>query len=132
MTAAVSANFPVLSGISMSPYSQGVQLTNEYGPAVRGVLADGLKIVADGSVTTVGLATALTGGTQDHVYLICADQSYLYEPPQRTVMIRAEQPQATQLGILFVAYEYWAATFQRYTGQSVLVNGTGLATPSFA
>jgi hypothetical protein len=109
-----------------------MMLTNEYGPSVRAVLPNGMKVTVDANVTTTGLATALTGGTQDHVYCITAAESYLYEPPQRTVMIRAEQPAATSLGILFVAYEYFAATFQRYTGQSVVVNGTGLATPSFA
>jgi hypothetical protein len=131
-TAAVSSTWPVFSGTNVPPQSWGMMLTNEYGPSVRAVLPNGMKVTVDANVTTTGLATALTGGTQDHVYCITAAESYLYEPPQRTVMIRAEQPAATSLGILFVAYEYFAATFQRYTGQSVVVNGTGLATPSFA
>jgi len=130
-TAAVSSSWPVFSGTTVPPQSGAMMLTNEYGPSVRAVLNNGMKVTVDGNVTTQALGTALTGGTQDHVYCITAAESYLYEPPQRTIMIRAEQPQAAQLGILFVAYEYFAFTFQRYTGQSVLVNGTGLATPSF-
>ena len=130
--AAVSSSWPVVAGTNVPPQSWAAQLTNEYGPSVRAVLPNGMKITVDANVTTTGLATALTGGTQDHIYCITAAESYLYEPPQRTVMIRAEQPAATSLAIVFVAYEYFAATFQRYTGQSVLINGTGLATPSFA
>jgi hypothetical protein len=90
-----------------------------------------MLVTVDANVTTAALGAAITGGTQDHVYCVTAQESYLYEPPQRTVMIRAEQPAATSLGIVFVAYEYFAFTFGRYAGQSVVVNGTGLGVPSF-
>src|SRR4249920_1111493 len=132
MTAASSASWPILSGASVPTQSAGVMLTDSYGPSVRAVMANGMKICADANVTTTALLAAPTGGTQDHVYVISPTESYLYEPPERTVMIRAEQPQAPQLGILFVAFEYFAYTFSRYSGQSVLVNGTGLGVPSFA
>lgn len=132
LTAASSSSWPMLTGVSTPTQAYGLQLTNDYGPAVRAVMSNGMKIVVDANVTTAGLATALTGGTQDHVYAIVAEQAYLYEPPERIVMIRAEQPAAASLGILYVAYEYFAYTFGRYSGQAVLINGTGLATPSFA
>jgi len=131
-TAAISSQWPVIAGTNVPSQSWAAQLTNEYGPSVRAVLPNGMKVTVDANISTVCLATALTGGTQDQVYCITAAESYLYEPPQRTVMIRAEQPAATSLGIVFVAYEYFAFTFGRYTGQSVVVNGSGLATPSFA
>lgn len=95
-------------------------------------MTNGMKLVADANVTTAALGTALTGGGQDHVYVISAQESYLYEPPNRTVMLRAEQPSSNQLGILFTAWEFFAYTFGRYQNQSVLINGTGLGVPSFA
>jgi hypothetical protein len=91
-----------------------------------------MKLVSDANVTTTGLGTALTGGTQDHIYVISGTESYLYEPPGRTVMLRAEQPSSNQLGILFTAWEFFAYTFSRYQNQSVLISGTGCGTPSFA
>jgi Phage capsid family len=132
ITAASSSTWPVLSGVSTPVQSTGLQLSNDYGPAVRAVMANGMRVVVDANVTTVALGTALSGGTQDHVYVISAQESYLYEPPQRTVLIRAEQPSSNQLGVLFTAYEYFAYTFSRYPSQSILVNGTGLASPTFA
>ena len=131
-TAAISSQWPVIAGTNVPSQSWAAQLTNEYGPSVRAVLPNGMKVTVDANISTVCLATALTGGTQDQIYCITAAESYLYEPPQRTVMIRAEQPAATSLAVLFVCYEYFAATFQRYSGQSVVVNGSGLATPLFA
>lgn len=132
LTAASSASWPLLSGGLTPVQSSGVMLTDSYGPSVRAVLTNGMKIVSDANVTTVALGTALTGGAQDHVYVISAQESYLYEPPNRTVMLRAEQPSSNQLGILFTAWEFFAYTFGRYQNQSVLINGTGLGTPSFA
>jgi len=57
---------------------------------------------------------------------------FLWEDPNAPVYIRAEQPAAASLGILMVVYGYFAYSFRRYTGASVVINGTGLATPSFA
>lgn len=131
LTAASSSSWLMLSGAA-PVQSSGVILTNEYGPSVRAVLQNGMKIVVDGNVTTAGLATALTGGTQDHVYAMVAEQAYLYEPAERVVTLRAEQPSASSLGVMYVASEYFAYTFGHYPGQAVLVNGTGLTTPSFA
>jgi hypothetical protein len=132
LTAASSASWPLLSGGLAPVQSSGVMLTDSYGPSVRAVLTNGMKLVSDANVTTVALGTALSGGSQDHCYVISAQESYLYEPPQRTVMLRAEQPSSNQLGILFTAWEFFAYTFGRYQNQSVLINGTGLGTPSFA
>jgi hypothetical protein len=48
------------------------------------------------------------------------------------MLIRAEQPAAASLGVLLVVYAYGAYSFRRFSGGSVVVNGSGLATPSFA
>lgn len=131
LTAATSSAWPTLSGSNQVPVqSGGVQLTGSYG-GVRGVLPNGMKIVVDGNISTAASGTAATGGSQDHVFVLSAQEDYLYEPPERAVMIRADQPAATSLGVLLVAYEYFAYSFKRYTAGNVLINGTGLGTPAF-
>ena len=130
-TAAVSASWPVIAGTNVPPTSWGMQLTNEYGPSVRAVMANGLKVVVDANVSTTCLAQATTGGTQDHMYVVAADECHLWEDPDAPVFIRADQPAAASLGVLLVVYGYMAYSFRRYSGGSVVVNGTGLATPSF-
>jgi hypothetical protein len=81
-------------------------------------------------VTTAGLAGAVTGGTQDHLYVIDKSEAHLWEDPNAPVFIRAEQPAAASLGVLFVLYGYFAYTFSRYA-QSQLISGTGTVTPAF-
>jgi hypothetical protein len=132
LTAAVSANWPTLSGPQVPTHAGGLMLTDSYGPSVRAVLPNGMRICVDANVTTVALGTALSGGTQDHVYVISPTESYLYETAEKAVFLRAEQPASNSLGILYTAWQYAAWTFSRYQNQSVLVNGTGLGSPSFA
>lgn len=131
-TAAISSSWPVISGTNVPPQSWAAQLTKEYGPKVRAVLPNGMLITVDANISTICLGTALTGGTQDQVYAVAANECHLWEDPNAPVLIRAEQPAAASLGILFVAFGYFAYSFRRYTGASVNINGTGLATPSFA
>jgi hypothetical protein len=45
-------------------------------------------------------------------------------------MIRAEQPNAANLGILFVVYGYFAYTFKRYPLSVQNLDGTGLVAPT--
>jgi hypothetical protein len=132
VTAAVSSTWPVVAGTSVPPQSWAVSLTKEYGRAVRAQLPNGMLITVDANIPTVCLGTALTGGTQDQVYAVAAEECHLWEDPNAAVMLRCEQPSAASLGILYVTYGYFAYTFRRYSGASVVVNGTGLATPSFA
>lgn len=131
LTAATSSAWPTLSGSNQVPVqSGGVQLTGNYG-GVRGVLPNGMKIIVDGNVSTAASGANSTGGSQDHVFVLSAQEDFLYEPPDRAVMIRADQPAATSLGVLLVAYEYFAFSFKRYPAGNVLINGTGLGTPAF-
>jgi hypothetical protein len=81
LCAAVSASWPVIAGTNVPPTSWGMTLTNEYGPSVRGVMANGLKIVVDANISTACLATAVTGGTQDHIYVVAADECHVWESP---------------------------------------------------
>jgi hypothetical protein len=132
LTAAVSASWPVIAGTNQPVQSWGVRQTNEYGAGIRGVCANGLKVITDFNISTVCLGTALTGGTQDQIYVVAADECHLWEDPNAPQFIRAEQPQATNLAVQLVLYGYFAYTLRRYPGAFVVINGTGLATPSFA
>jgi hypothetical protein len=46
------------------------------------------------------------------------------------MLIRAEQPAAASLGVLFVVYGYFAYTHARYS-HAQKIAGTGLIAPSF-
>jgi hypothetical protein len=131
LCAAVSASWPVIAGQNTPPQSWGMQLTNEYGSSVRGVTASGLKIVVDANVSTACLAQATTGGTQDHIYVVAGDECHLWEDPNAPMLIRAEQPRAKDLAVTLVCYSFFSYCFRRYAGGSVVISGTGLATPSF-
>jgi hypothetical protein len=132
LTAAISSSWPVIAGTNVPPQSWGMQLTNEYGDSVRGVTASGLKIVVDSNVTTAALGQATTGGTQDQVYVVAADECHLWEDTNAPVFIRAEQPRVKNLAVTLVVYSYFAYCFRRYANGSAVISGTGLATPSFA
>jgi hypothetical protein len=120
----VSSSWPIVNSPGVPPQSTAVQLTAEYGPQVRGVLANGLKVVVDNSVPTT------TGGTQDEVYLVAANETmWLAETPDAPLLIRAEQPNAASLGILLVLYGYFAA-WTRYQNCASKIVGTGTAAPA--
>jgi hypothetical protein len=80
--AAISASWPVIAGTNVPPTSWGMQLTSEYGPSVRAVMSNGLKVVVDANISTVCLAQATSGGTQDHIYVVAADECHLWERPR--------------------------------------------------
>lgn len=126
LCAAVGSTWPLLQAANFPGGSQTsiVQVTNEYGPSYRGVLANGLKVVVDANVPTN------TGGTQDEVYVLASEEIHLWEDPHAPVMIRAEQPNAASLGVLLVMYEYFAYTAARYANNPSKITGTGLAAPA--
>jgi hypothetical protein len=128
MQSQVASTWPTIGSGQVPPQMGGVVLTSEYGPGIRGVLSSGLKIVVDGNVIT----NAGAGTNQDEIYAVAARECHLFEPQGSAVMIRAEQPSAASLGILFVVYEYFAYTLRRYPGAVQSVTGTGLVTPVFA
>src|SRR5438067_217960 len=86
-------------GSGVAPQQYAVQVTNEYGASVRGVLSNGLKVVVDANIpTNLGAGT-----NQDEVYVFASEEVHLWEPPNSPYLIRAEQPNAANLGILLVA-----------------------------
>jgi hypothetical protein len=112
-------NLPVQSGATANPAST-------YNSGVRGVLPSGLEVVTDNNI-----ATNLGGGTEDEIYVVAASECHLWEDPNAPLFIRAEQPAAASLGVLLVAYSYFAYTHARYTNGSSKISGSGLAAPTF-
>lgn len=119
---------PFVSADGMPVQTNGMVLTNEYGPAVRAKLSSGLLVVVDNNI-----ATNLGAGTnEDEIYVVPQCECHLWEDPAAPMFIRAEQPAAASLGVLLVAYAYFGYTFQRYSsGAMAKVSGTGLITPTF-
>ncbi|MCC9705544.1 hypothetical protein E4N62_09875 [Streptomyces sp. MNU76] len=124
----VGSSWPFVSTGGMPVNAGGLTLTNEYGPAVRAKLSSGLLVVVDNNI-----ATNFGGGTnEDEIYVVPQRECHLWEDPNAPMFIRAEQPAAASLGVLLVAYSYFAYTFQRYpSGAMAKVAGTGLVTPTF-
>ena len=86
-----------------------------------------MPVVLDASI-----ATNFGAGTnEDRIYGITADEAHLWEDPNAPLFIRAEQPAAASLGVLFVVYSYFAYTFGRYPSAHGKISGTGLITPTF-
>lgn len=97
-----------------------------YGAPSRGMLPNGTAVcIDDNVVTNLGLGT-----NQDRIYVLSSDEAHLWEAPGQPVMIRAEQPNAANLGILFVVYGYFAYTFKRYPLSVQNLDGTGLVAPT--
>jgi len=96
------------------------------GVTIAGYLA-GVPVILDASI-----ATNFGAGTnEDRIYGITADEAHLWEDPNAPLFIRAEQPAAATLGVLFVVYSYFAYTFGRYPAAHASISGTGLVTPTF-
>jgi hypothetical protein len=120
----VGSTWPFMgAGGQVDSQQGGVILTNQYGPGIRGVLSNGLKVVVDNNVPTN------VGGTQDPVFVCASEEIFLWEDPGAPTLIRAEQPLAANLGIQLVVYEYWAAA-TRYANTPVKITGTGCAAPA--
>lgn len=115
--------------ISNSGLGQATGSSNgaTYGAASRGTLPNGVAVcIDDNIVTNLGAGT-----NQDQVYVLSSDEAHLWEAPGQPVMIRAEQPNAANLGVLFVVYGYFAYTFARYGATAIQVlDGTGLVQPA--
>jgi hypothetical protein len=106
--------------------NNAIQITNQYGSVYRGVLSNGLKVCVDNNVLTNGGL----GTNQDEIYVTASEETHLWEAPGQPLLIRAEQPNAANLGILLVVYEYFAFTNKRYSSNPAKISGTGLIAPS--
>jgi hypothetical protein len=133
LLSAVGPNWPMIYGTNPADPVQATGLNSGLGYAkgIRGTLANGMGVCVDANVSTACLATALTGGTQDQIYVVPRQECHLWEDPNAPVFIRAEQPAAASLGVLLVLYGYFAYTFRRFTNATVNINGAALVPPVF-
>jgi hypothetical protein len=120
----VGTSFPFVNLANSAPQTGGSVVGTGYGSGPSGYLA-GLPVIVDANVpTNLGAGT-----NEDAIYAVSADEVHLWEDD--TVFIRAEQTSAASLGVLFVAYKYYAYTVSRYPSAHGRINGTGLVTPTF-
>jgi hypothetical protein len=131
LLSAVSSTWPmIVNDLPVQAVGQNSELG--YAQGIRGRLANGMKVCVDANVTTLASGTALTGGTQDHIYVVPTQEMHLWEDSSAPFFIRAEQPAAASLGVVLVLYGYFAYCFRRFpSGATVKVNGSGLAAPVF-
>ncbi|MBK3625924.1 hypothetical protein JHN59_13935 [Streptomyces sp. MBT49] len=113
-------NLPVQAAGQANPNSS-------YASGPRGVLPCGLEVIVDNNIPT-GLGA---GTNEDELYVVPQSECHLWEDSNAPLFIRAEQAKAASLGVLLVAYSYFAYTFGRYTNGMQKVGGTGMAQPTF-
>ena len=124
-SAQMSNTYPMVNYPSIPVMTTATGTLSGYAAGVRGYLPNGLAVVVDNNISTT------TSGAQDLVFVVPDRECHLWEDPNAPAFIRAEQPNATQLGVLLVVYGYYAYTFARYAGAIQKLTGTGLVTPVF-
>jgi HK97 family phage major capsid protein len=128
LSSQMSSTWPMINWSGVPVQAAGTaDSSSMYGSGPRGVLPCGLEVIVDNNI-----ATNLGAGTnEDEIYVVPSSECHLWEDPNAPLFIRAEQPAAASLGVLLVAYSYFAYTFGRYANGMQKVGGTGLITPSF-
>jgi hypothetical protein len=128
LSSQMSSTWPLINWSGIPVQAAGTANSSSmYASGPRGVLPCGLEVIVDNNV-----ATNLGAGTnEDEIYVVPASECHLWEDPNAPLFIRAEQPAAASLGVLLVAYSYFAYTFGRYSNGMQKVNGTGNITPAF-
>jgi HK97 family phage major capsid protein len=88
----------------------------------------GLPVITDANVTT----TNGTGTNEDVIIIGNSQEAHLWEQGSgEPMMLRFEQPKASELDITMIVYGYSAFTANRYPNAFALIGGTGLVTPTF-
>jgi HK97 family phage major capsid protein len=86
----------------------------------------GCNVIVSGNVPT-----NLGGGTNETRFVAMrSDDQFLWEDSNAPIYIRAEQPSAASLGVLFVVYSYSAFTAGRQPKSVAVVSGTGCILPA--
>ena len=88
----------------------------------------GLPVITDANVTTTNGA----GTNEDVIILGNTQEAHLWEQGAgEPMLLRFEQPKASELDITMIVYGYSAFTANRYPNAFALIGGTGLVTPTF-
>lgn len=128
LSSQMGSTWPLINWQGIPPQSGGTANPgSSYNNGIRGVLPCGLEVVTDNNVAT----NLGTGTNEDEIYVVPASECHLWEDANAPLFIRAEQTKAANLGVLLVAYSYFAYTFGRYANGMQKVSGTGLTTPTF-
>ena len=101
--------------------------TNAVQDAVAGPVGMflGLPVVIDPLIST----TLGAGANQDRVYLLKADDLWLFESPVTAEVFR--EPYADSMGVLFRLYAYVGTVLNRQAFSIAYVDGSGLSAPTF-
>jgi HK97 family phage major capsid protein len=127
LSSQMSATWPMINWSGLPVQAAGTANSSSmYASGPRGVLPCGLEVIVDNNISTT-IST-----NQDEIYVIPNSECHLWEDPNAPLFIRAEQPAAASLGVLLVAYSYFAYTFARYSSGMQKIGGTGLAPPAFS
>ncbi|MFJ9243803.1 hypothetical protein [Streptomyces sp. NPDC101776] len=120
--------WPMINWTNLPVQAAGkADAASSYNSGPRGVLPCGLEVIVDNNIPT-----GLGGGTnEDELYVVPQSECHLWEDANAPMFIRAEQAKAASLGVLLVAYSYFAYTFGRYANGMQKVGGTGMAQPTF-
>jgi HK97 family phage major capsid protein len=114
---------PSSSGQPAYAYGSGAV---QYGNSGYSIL--GLPVYTDATVSVV----QGTGTDQDTIYIGNSQELHLWEQGSgEPMMLRFEQPKASELEVQMIVYGYAAFTANRYANAWAQINGTGLITPSF-
>jgi HK97 family phage major capsid protein len=88
----------------------------------------GLPVLTDANVITTNGA----GANEDVIIIGNSQEAHLFEQGSgEPMMLRFEQPKASELDITMIVYGYSAFTANRYPNAFSLIGGTGLVTPTF-
>jgi HK97 family phage major capsid protein len=128
LSSQMSSTWPMINWTGVPVQAAGTANSSSmYASGPRGVLPCGLEVIVDNNI-----ATNLGAGTnEDEIYVVPSSECHLWEDSNAPLFIRAEQAAAASLGVLLVAYSYFAYTFGRYANGMQKVGGTGLITPTF-
>jgi hypothetical protein len=128
LSSQMAAVWPMINWSNLPVQASGTaNASSSYNSGPRGVLPCGLEVIVDNNIPT-GLGV---GTNEDELYVVPKDECHLWEDANAPMFIRAEQAKAANLGVLLVAYSYFAYTFGRYTNGMQKVGGTGMVTPAF-
>jgi HK97 family phage major capsid protein len=114
---------PSSSGQPAFAYGNGAPVYGNSGYSIAG-----LPVFTDATIATDKGA----GTNQDTIYVGNSQELHLWEQGSgEPMMLRFEQPKASELEVTMIVYGYAAFTANRYPSAWSQINGTGLVTPTF-